>query len=151
MTVIIHDHQVVESQCSKVLDGVLLLFFFPEGEILLKEFNDGFGISESFLINIVDFLEGIRQSSFSKFASLLMVVHNFVMEDREVKGKTKSDWVAGVKGLRGSLGQLIVLKSTGLDSFDFIGIGALGNVSVVISHHLVEESFGLIGGGNSHA
>jgi hypothetical protein len=46
---------------------------------------------------------------------------------------------------------LIVLKSSGLDSFDFIGIGALSNVSVVISHHLVEESFGLIGGGNTHA
>ena len=46
---------------------------------------------------------------------------------------------------------MIVLKSTGLDSFDFISIGALGNVSVVISHHLVEERFGLIGDGNTHA
>jgi len=151
MTAVILDHSRVESSGSEVLDGVLFFLFFPEREVFFKKLNDGFGISESLLINIVDLLEGIRQSSFSEFASLLMVVHNFVMEDREVKGKTKSDWVAGVKGLRGSLGQLIVLKSTGLDSFDFIGIGALGNVSVVISHHLVEESFSLIGSGDVHA
>jgi hypothetical protein len=87
----------VESSGSEVLDGVLFFLFFPERKVFLKELNDGFGISESLLINIVDLLEGIRQSSFSEFASLLMVVHNFVMEDREVKGKTKSDWVACVK------------------------------------------------------
>jgi len=97
MTAVILDHSRVESSGSKVLDGVLFLLFFPEREIFFKKLNDGFGISESLLVNIVDLLEGIRQSSFTEFASLLMVVHNFVMEDREVKGKTKSDWVACVK------------------------------------------------------
>mgnify|MGYP007004968377 CR=1 FL=1 len=32
---------------------------------------------------------------FTKFACLLVVVHNFVVEDGEVKSKTKLDWVAG--------------------------------------------------------
>ena len=87
----------VESSGSEVFDGVLFFLFFPEREVFFKELNDGLGISEGLLVNIVDLLEGIRQSSLAEFAGLLMVVHNFVMEDREVKGKSKSDWVACVK------------------------------------------------------
>ena len=89
----------VESSGSEVFDGVLFFLFFPEREVFFKELNDGLGISESLLVNIVDLLESIRQSSLSEFAGLLVVVHNFVMEDREVKGKSKSDWVACVKTL----------------------------------------------------
>ena len=89
----------VESLVSKVFDVVLFFLFFPEREVFFKELNDGLGISECLLVNIVDLLESIRQSSLSEFAGLLVVVHNFVMEDREVKGKSKSDWVACVKSL----------------------------------------------------
>ena len=86
----------VESSGSEVFDGVLFFLFFPEREVFFKELNDGLGISESLLVNIVDLFEGIGQRLFSKFTSLLVVVHDLVVEDREVKGKTKSDWVAGV-------------------------------------------------------
>ena len=87
------------SSGSQVFNGVLLLFFFPEGEILLKEFDDGFGISEGLLIDVINLLESIRESGFTEFTGLLVLVHNFVVEDREVKSKSKSDWVAGVKSL----------------------------------------------------
>jgi len=89
---------MVQSGYSQVFNVVLLFFFFPEGKVFFKELDDGFGISESFLINVINLLESIRQSLFSEFASLFVVVHNFVMENREVKGKSKSDWVAGVQG-----------------------------------------------------
>ena len=141
----------VESSRSEVLDGVLLFLFFPEREVFLEEFDNGFGISEGFLINIVDLLEGIRQSSLTEFAGLLVVVHNFVVEDGEVKGKSKSDWVASVQGLRRFGSGLIVLKSTVLNGIELITLGALGDVSVVITHHLEEESFSLISSGDSHA
>jgi hypothetical protein len=141
----------VESCRSQVFNGILLLLFFPEGEILLKELDDGFGISEGLLVNVVNLLEGVGESSLSKFAGLLVVVHNFVVEDGEVEGKSKSDWVAGVQALGAGLGVLIVLESTIFDGIKLASLGALGNVSVVISDHFVEESFGLISGGGLHA
>jgi hypothetical protein len=129
----------------------LLLLFFPEGEILLKELNDGFGISESFLINVINLFESIRESGFTEFTGLFVVVHNFVVEDGEVKSESKSDWVASVQGLGAGLGELIVLESTVFDGIELVTLGALSNVSVVVTDHFVEESFGLISGSNTHA
>jgi hypothetical protein len=80
-----------------------------------------------------------------------VVVHNFVVEDGEVEGQTESDWVARVKGLRRLVGELVVLEGTILDGFELINGGALSNISVIITHHLVEEGFGLVSGGLSHA
>ena len=141
----------VESRCSQVFDGILLLLFFPEGKILLKELDDRFGISEGFLINVINLFESIGESGFTEFTGLLVVVHNFVVEDGEVKSKSKSDWVAGVQGLGAGLGKLIVLKGTVFDGIKLVSLGALGNVSVVVTNHFVEESFGLVSGGNTHA
>jgi len=77
-----------------------------------------------------------------------VIVHNFIVEDGEVKSKSKSDWVASIKGLRAVLCKLIVLKGTVFDCFKLITLSALGNVSVVITDHLVEEGFGFISGGS---
>ena len=140
-----------ESVCSKVFNIVLLLLFFPEREILLKEFDDGFGISEGLLINVIDLFESVGESFFSKFTGLLMVVHNFVVEDGEVKSKSKSDWVASVQGFGRRLSKLIVLEGSVFDGIELISLCALGDVSVIITHHFVEESFGLIGGSDIHA
>ena len=137
--------------CSQVLDGILLLLFLPERKILLEELDDGFGISEGFFVDIIDLLKSIRQSLLSKFAGLLVVVHNFVVENGEVKGQSESDWVARVKGLRRLVGKLVVLEGTVLDGIELITGGALSNISVIITDHLVEEGFGLVSGGLSHA
>ena len=80
-----------------------------------------------------------------------MVVHNFVVENGEVKGQSESDWVARVKGLRRLVGKLVVLEGTVLDGIELITGGALSNISVIITDHLVEEGFGLVSGGLSHA
>jgi len=77
----------------------LLLFFFPEGKVLLEKFNDRFGISEGFFIDIINFLKSLRKGNFSKGACLRVVVHNFIVENREVKSKSKSDWIASVQTL----------------------------------------------------
>jgi len=142
---------VVEIWCSKVFNCVLLLLFFPERKVLLKEFDDRFGISEGLLINVINLLESVGESSFSKFTGLLVVVHNFVVEDGEVKSESKSDWVASVQGLGRGLGMLIVIEGTIFDGVKLITLCALSNVSVVITDHFVEESFGFISGGNIHA
>ena len=124
----------------------MLLFFFPEGQVLFEELNDGLGISEGLFVNIIDLLESIRKCGFSEFAGLLVVVHDLVVEDREVESKSESNWVAGVERFRGLLGKLIVLKSAVLDGLKLISLSALSNISIVVSNHLVEESLGLIGG-----
>jgi len=131
--------------CSQVFDVVLLFFFFPERKVLFKKFNDGFGISESLLIYIVNLFECIGKSSLSKLYSLLFVVHNFIVEHREVKSKSKSNWIAWVQSRGGILSQLVVFKGT---IFTFIKLffwSTFGNVSVIVTNHFLEESFGLIG------
>ena len=136
---------------SEVLDGVLLLFLLPEGEVLLEELDDRLGISEGLFIDVINLLEGVRESGLTKLAGLLVVVHNFVMEHGEVESQSQSDWVAGVQTLGGGLSELVVIKGTVLDLINLIGFGTLGNVSVVVSDHFVEECLGLIGGGDIHA
>ena len=95
--------KVSNIQRSEVFNGVLLFLLLPEGEVLLEELDDGLGISEGLLINVVDLLESIREGLLSEFTGLLVVVHNLVVEHGEVEGKTKSDWVAGVEALRAGL------------------------------------------------
>ena len=73
------------------------------------------------------------------------------MEHTEVKSKSQSDWVASVQRLRGSLGELVVLKSSILDGVELVSLSALCHVSVIVSDHLVEESLGLVGGCHWHA
>jgi hypothetical protein len=136
---------------SQVLNSVLFFFLFPERKVFLKKLNNRFSISESFLINIIDLFESIRQGLFTEFASLLVVVHNFVVEDREVKSKSKSDWVACVQRFRGGLSKLIVLEGTVFNDLELVSIGALSNISVIISDHFVEETLSLIGGSDAHA
>jgi len=80
-----------------------------------------------------------------------VVVHNFVVENGEVKSESKSDWVACVEGGRGLAGLLVVLEGTILDSVELISRSALSNVSVVVTDHLEEECLGLVGSGLSHA
>ena len=142
---------MAESSCSEVFDIVLLFLFLPEREIFLEELDDGLRISESLFVHVIDLFKGIRQSLLSKFARLLVVVHDFVMEDGEVQRKSKSNGVAGIQGPRRRLGVLVVFKSSILHGIKLITLGALSHVSVVITDHLVEESFGLISGSFTHA
>ena len=122
----------------------MLLFFLPQREVFLKKFDNGLGISEGLLVDVVDLFEGIRKSSLTEGTGLLVVVHDLVVEHREVEGKAKSDWVAGIEACGGSLSLFVVLKSTFSDSCNLALVSAFGNVSVVITDHLVEEGFGLI-------
>ena len=80
-----------------------------------------------------------------------MVVHHLVVEHGEVQSETQSNWVACVQTLGGGLGKLIVLEGAILDGIELVLQGALGDVPVVVTDHLVEEGLGLIGGGDLHA
>ena len=75
-----------------------------------------------------------------------MVVHHFVIEDREIEGKTQSNWIACIQTLRKSISLLITLERPILNSIEFIGSGRFGNVSIVVTNHLLEECLGLVFG-----
>ena len=81
---------------SKVFNTIVTLLFFPEADVLLEKLDDGLGISESFLVNIVDLFKGLRKCIFTKSAGFGFVTNNFVFEDTVVQSETKSNWVAGV-------------------------------------------------------
>jgi len=87
----------------------------------------------------------------SELAGLLVVVHDLIVEHGKVEGQSESNWVASVEALGGLLGKLVVLQGTVFDSVELGTLSALGNVPVVVSDHLIEESLGLIGGGDLHA
>merc|ERR1719263_2445684 len=86
---------LVHKRCSKIVNGVVVvLFFSPESELLLEELNDRFCITEVVLLEFVNFVEGILEGLVGKIASGLVVLHGFVIEDREVKSKSELDGVA---------------------------------------------------------
>ena len=99
--------KVSNIQCSEVFNGVLLLLLLPEGEVLLEELDDGLGISEGLLIDLVDLLKGIGESLLTKLTSVLVIIHDLVVEDGEIEGESKSNWVASVEGLRQSLSCIV--------------------------------------------
>ena len=75
-------HKSLSSRVSQVIDLVaLLLFVFPKGKVLLKKLDNALGITEVVFLKLVDLVEGILESLVSKFASSLVVLHHFVMED----------------------------------------------------------------------
>jgi len=74
-------------------------------------------------------------------ASLLVVLHNFVLEDREVKSETKLDRVARLEG--NLVGRFVSLESVLLNLLEVVTLGVLGDVAEVVTNHLDEEGLGL--------
>lgn len=122
---------------SKVLDVVVSLFLLPEGKVLLEKLDDALGVAEGLLVNVVDLVHGVLESSLSECASLLVILHDFVVEDREVQGEAELDGVAGGQG--DLQGLLVGLEGLSLDMLELLSLGGLGDVAVVVSHHLDEE------------
>ena len=77
-----------------VILGRLLKFSFDR-----EELDDRLGISEGFFIDIIDLLQSFGQSLLTEFTGLLMVVHDFVVEHREVQSESESNGVAGIETL----------------------------------------------------
>ena len=81
---------------SQVIDIVIRVFllFFPESKVLLQELDDALGVAEVFFFEFIDFVESLLKSLVSEVACGLVVLHDFVVEDRRVEGKTELDWIA---------------------------------------------------------
>ena len=77
-------------------------------------------------------------------ASLVGGVQDFVVEDREVKGESETDGVGGSKVSGGDLGSgLVGLEREVGSTLAAVANGELGEVTVVVTLHLVVEDLGL--------
>ena len=128
---------------SQVVDLVIALFlFFPESQVLLEKLDNALSITEVVLLELVNFVEGLLESVVSELTSLGVVLEHFVVEDTEVKGQAELDWVAG--GKVDGVGLFVSLLGLHLDLLELGILGVLGNITVVVTDHLDEESLGLI-------
>ena len=77
---------------------------------------------------------GIVESLLGEVASLVWRVEDLVVEDGEVQGKTKTDWVGWSKIALGNLGgSLVSLKGLVGGLLALVADGELGEVAVVIT------------------
>ena len=77
---------------------------------------------------------------FGKIACFGWVVEYFIVEDRVVEGKTKADWVGGLEVTVSNItGSLVSRVGTIRSALVLVTGGVLGDVSVIIALHLVEE------------
>ena len=126
---------------SQVIDVLALLLFFPEGEVLLEELDDGLGVTEIVLLELINLVKSILEGLVGKLAGGLVVLHHLVVEDGEVQGQAELDWVAWWEIDGVSL--LVSLESILLDLLELVALGVLGDIAVVISNHLDEEGLWL--------
>ena len=127
---------------SQVIDSVItLLFFFPESQVFLEELNDALGVTEVVLLKLIDLVEGLLEGGVGKLASLGGFLKDLVVEHGEVQSESELDGVAswkidGVGLLVGGLSLLLDILEGGI-------LGVFGNIAIVITDHLDEESLGL--------
>ena len=88
---------------SKIFNLIVFKFFLsPQGKILLEKLNNLFGFSELLFLNLnlIDNLDSISQSFFTKFTRLILVFRDLVCEYGVAEGQTEFDRVAIAKALR---------------------------------------------------
>ena len=100
---------------SEIVDLVIAIFVLPQGQVLLKEFNNALGITEVILLKLVNLIESILEGLVSELTGSLVVLHNFVVEDGEVKGEAELDGVAW--GKWDLVGLVVGFESVLLDLF----------------------------------
>jgi hypothetical protein len=73
-----------------------------------------------------------------------VVVDDLVVEDREVESEAEANGVAWVKSLRELVSLIISFECAILYALELVLGGRLGNISVIIADHLLEEGLGLV-------
>ena len=129
---------------SHVVEVVATIFFFflPESQVLLQELDDALGVTEIVFLKLVDLVEGFLESFVGELAGGLVVLHDFIVEDRKVEGQTELDGVAGWECNNVCL--VVSLERVLLYLFEEVSLGVLGDVAVVVANHLHEEGLSLI-------
>ena len=130
------------SLLSQVIDlVVIVLLLLPESEVLFQEFNDGLGITEVVLLELINLFKSILECLVSKIDGFLLILHDFIVEDRKVEGKTKLDRITRLQ--RDLICFLVLVQSCVLGLIKLGSFSSLADVPVVVTNHLDKESLGL--------
>ena len=121
---------------------LLLVFLLPESKILLEQLNDRLGIAKIILLELINFVKSLLEGLIGELTGSLVVLHDFLMEDRKFKGKTELDGV--VRGKCDLVGLVVSFEGLNLDTFELVGLSVFSDVAVVVTDHLDEEGSGLI-------
>jgi len=127
---------------SQVINCVIVLFLFPECEVLLEQLNDALSVTEVVFLELVNLVESRLKGGIRKLTSLGMILKNFVVEHREVKGQAEFDRVACREV--DSVGLFIGCLSLIFNFFKFGVLCVFSNVAIVVANHLHKEGLGLI-------
>ena len=103
-------------------------------QVIPQQLHDQCGILVAFLAQSVELSNRIVESLLGKVASLVGRVEDLVVEDREVEGKAKSDWMSRSKvGLSDLSGGLVCFKRLVGGLLSLLGSGEFGKVTVIIT------------------
>ena len=120
----------------------------PQGEVVAEELHDEGGVLVRLLRQSVELGDGIVEGLLGDVAGAVGAVEDLVVEDGEVEGKAEADGVGGGKVGGGNAGGSLVGIEGSRSGSLAGGTGLeLGEVTVVVTLHLVVEDLGLLGGG----
>jgi len=120
---------------------VTFLFLLPEGQVLLKEFDDALSVTEVVFLKLVNLVESFLEGVISELAGNFVVLHHLVMEHGEVECQAEFDWVAWRQCDLVSF--VISLESFLLNLLKKVSLCVFSDVAVIVTDHLDEECLGL--------
>ena len=116
----------------------------PEGKVVTEELHDEGRVLVALLGEGVELGDGVVEGLLGEVASAVGAVQDLVVEDREVEGKTQADGVGGGQLGDGNVrSSLVSLERLVGGVLALVASGELGEVTVVVTLHLVVEDLGL--------
>ena len=95
---------------------------------------------------IFDVSNSIIKGLFGHFTGFTGFVHDFIIEDGEVKSKTESDWVGGLQVFGSFISSLVISLKSGFRNFlHLVSFGVFTDITVVITLHFEEEDLAFSG------
>jgi len=117
----------------------------PQREVVTEELHDQGRVLVGFFVEGIEFGNSIVKGLLGYRAGLVGSVENLVVKDGEVEGKSEADGVRRRKvRLGNSTGGLVSIQSGSGGFLSCVSGLEFGEVSVVISLHLVVENFGFL-------
>ena len=120
----------------------------PQSEVITEKLHDEGRVLVGFFVEGIELGNSVVEGLLGDRAGLVGSIEDLVVEDGEVEGKTKTDRVRRRKvGLGDSTGGLVSIQSGSSGFLSCVSGLEFGEVSVVVTLHLVVENLGFLGGG----
>jgi hypothetical protein len=117
----------------------LVLLVFPKAKVFFQQLNNAFCVTEIVFFKFINLVKGVLEGLVCKITGCFVVLHDLVVEHREVQCKAKLDWVAWRQG--DLVGFVVGLQSFLFDLFHLLTLCILCNVAIIVADHFNEERF----------